>query len=217
VYPKQRHVYPDRLFRKTTQSGIKLYVPGGDDMKTALLLLAMLLPSLATAAIQKLDASGGGVDIVAKGHPNFLRVIGHGSPASGALAIDGDKVSGQLEFDLTSLETGIDTRDRHMKEKYLEVEKYPKATLNIQKVGHLAAWTLANPTINEDTFEGMLTLHGVTKPVSGKFSMTSDRAVEANFTVKLSNFGVAIPQFGGITIADDVDIDVKIGNLTQKL
>ena len=179
----------------------------------SLLVLLFAIPSFSFAAVQKLAPSGGEVNIVAKGHPNFLRVLGKGSPATGELSVDGEKVSGRLEFDLTSLETGIDTRDRHMKERYLEVEKFPKAVLAIQKVGNMSTWNIKNPAIKEDSFEGLLTLHGVTKPVTGKFTMNTERSVEANFTVKLSDFAVGVPSFGGITIADDVDISVKIENL----
>jgi hypothetical protein len=73
---------------------------------------------------------------------------------------------------------------------------------------------LQNPVVKEDTFEGLLTLHGVTKPVSGKFSISDQRAVEASFSVKLIDFAVAIPTFAGVTVADNVEVNVKIGNLT---
>lgn len=167
------------------------------------------------AAVQKMAASGGQVVILAKGRPSFIKIEGKGSPASGRLAVDGEKVTGEFEFDLATLDTGIETRNHHMKEKYLEVQKFPKAVLVINKVNHLASWSFAQPSLKDDEFEGQLTLHGVTRPVSGRFSMTEKRAVEAKFSVKLSDYKVDIPSFGGVVVADDVDISVKIDKLNS--
>src|SRR4051812_35277879 len=113
-----------------------------------LLIAALFVPSLSFAAVQKLSASGGQVDFLAKGRPNLFRVTGKGSAPTGQLTVDGEKISGTLEFQLTTLETGLETRDHHMKDKYLEVEKYPKATLEIKSVGHLASWTIKNPMVS---------------------------------------------------------------------
>ena len=94
-------------------------------------------------------------------------------------------------------------RDRHMKEKYLETAKYPNADLE------LAPCALGD---SETKCDGRLTLHGVTKPVSVhvKSSPAGDkrRKIDAGFSVKLSDFGIAIPKFANVTVAEEVEITV---------
>ena len=179
-----------------------------------LLPLAMLVPNFSFAAVQKLAASGGAVSIFTKTKPMSIKINGKGGPPKGELLIDGEKVSGNFEFELATIDTGIDGRNNHMKNKYLEVDKYPKAKLVIEKVNHLKGWSLARPTLNDDEFEGQLTMHGETKPVSGKFSIDDKRAVEAKFTIKLTDFKIPPPEFAGITVNNEIDISVKIDKLT---
>ena len=60
-------------------------------------------------------------------------------------------------------------------------------------------------------FTGKLALHGVEKPVSGtaKIEKTGDKVtVAANFGLKVSEYGIVIPVFAGITMADDVQVTV---------
>ncbi len=69
------------------------------------------------------------------------------------------------------------------------------------------------PKLSEQNFKGMLTLRGVTKPVEGKFSVGNKRDVSASFKIKLTDFNVEIPKYLGVTVADEVNIDVKIAEL----
>jgi polyisoprenoid-binding protein YceI len=180
-----------------------------------LILLLMFTAMPAWAAIEGLSTQGGRVEILATGRPSFLKIAGVGSAPQGKLSVNATQVSGEIDFDLGSLDTGISKRDEHMKTKYLEIEKFPKARLTIQTVQLTPGWTLKNPELNESSFEGELTLHGVTHKVSGKFSLSQSRAVDAQFTVKLSDFKVEVPTFAGVTVADDVKIHVTIEKLNS--
>src|SRR5689334_7763540 len=76
-----------------------------------------------------LDQGKGEVEFRAKGHPNAIKIVRKGSAPHGVLNIEGQKVTGKVSFDLSSLDTGIKLRTRHMREKYLEVERFPEAVL----------------------------------------------------------------------------------------
>lgn len=182
-------------------------------MKTQILLLSLMMPSLAMAAVQKLSASGGQVEFLAVGKPSFIKINGTGSAATGTASLDGDKVQGNFSFDLTTLNTKIAKRDEHMKEKYLQVDKFPKATLELKSVKPIAGWSVKKPKLDEADFEGVLTLHGQTQPVKGKFSISDKSAVDVAFKIKLTDFKVDIPSFAGITVADEVEVKVKIDKL----
>ena len=100
-----------------------------------------------------------------------------------------------------------------MKNKYLEVGKYPQAILAIKSVITPDGWSLAKPAMNEAPFEGMLTMHGETKPVSGKLTVSDKKSVSAKFHLDMQDFKVETPKFAGITVANGVDVDVTINEL----
>ncbi len=185
-------------------------------MKTMILTVLFTLVSIANAATQSLSAKGGEVEILAVGKPSFIKIRGKGDPPQGQVDVQDAKVTGTFEFDLKSLDTGIGLRNEHMRDKYLQVNEHPKAKLQIEKVELKDGWSLAKPAIKSAPFSGQLTLHGVTKPVSGTVSVSEAKAVEAAFKIKLSDFAIDIPKYMGITVADDVEVAVKIAGLEPK-
>lgn len=80
-----------------------------------------------------LDLKEGGMEFVAIGRPAMIRIKGEGPKPEGNLSISDGNVSGKLLLALDKLKTGIDLRDTHMKDKYLETKKYPQAELTITK------------------------------------------------------------------------------------
>lgn len=181
-------------------------------MKT-MILAAIFTSTAAFAAIQKIQPTGGGVEFLAIGKPQFIKIHGKGTPSKGTISLDGEKISGNLEFDVSSLDTEIPKRNEHMKEKYLEVGKYPKATLELKSAKPLKGWSLAKPELKDADFEGELTLHGTKKPVQGKFTITDKSAASVTFKVKLSDYKIDIPSYLGVTVAEDVEVTVKIDKL----
>jgi polyisoprenoid-binding protein YceI len=165
------------------------------------------------------DATQGAVEFHATGVPSLLHINGKGTAPSGDLQIDGTKVTGTLTADLTTLDSGISLRDHHMKEKYLEVGKFPNATLKVKDVTLPATWTMATPEVTDQPFKGLLTMHGVEKPIEGTFSITKAGAgisTSAKFNVQLSNYGIEIPKYLGITIKDDVPVEILMSQLKPK-
>jgi len=107
---------------------------------------------------------------------------------------------------LRNLSTGMALRDRHMKEKYLETDKYPTAELKVPR-GELKV-PAAGGT-EESTAHGSLTLHGTEKKVPFKYRATESSglyAVEGSLHVNMADFGIATPSFMGVTVRPDVDV-----------
>src|SRR4029450_12304928 len=75
-----------------------------------------------SAVCVELQTDAGSVEFVATGWPSALEVHGKGSGPAGALTVTAD---------LASLQTGISLRDRHLKEEYLHVDRYPQARLTL--------------------------------------------------------------------------------------
>jgi hypothetical protein len=148
------------------------------------------------------------VTFLVKGRPGFLRINGTGGVPVGTFSYKAGMLSGTVECPMGTFVTGIDLRDKHMKEKYLEVEKYPKAVAELQPI----AVDQATGKWADVPFKAWLTLHGVRKEVSGVFTVNPDTdhsaRVEASFGLKISDFGISLPSYAGITVAEDVVVTV---------
>lgn len=153
----------------------------------------------------------GSVEFRAIGHPSALRIIGLGERATGRFYLDGHNLKGEAEFKLSTLDTKNETRNHHMKEKYLEVERYPLAKLTLDKC-ELPFDLKDGASFKGVPFAGQLSLHGVTKAVTGKADIEQQNhslSVKAEFNIKVGDFTISIPSFMGITMADDVAVTVQ--------
>ncbi len=109
---------------------------------------------------------------------------------------------------LETLETGIALRDRHMREKYLEVDKYPQAALVIP----WSALRLPEPGQSlSQTVTGKMTLHGQSRDVRVTYNLkhAGDR-YEATGKVPLNmkEFGIQPPSYMGLTVKPDIEASV---------
>jgi len=136
------------------------------------------------------------------GNPGLLTISGEKGDITGKYQKTGSKVSGSFDIILNSFMTGMDLRDKHMREKYLETGKYPKATLTIEGV--------ELPKQGDFKFGGKLALHGKTNQVNGDCTLSDTTKLECKFKILLSDYAIAIPEWKGVTIAKDVSIFVSI-------
>jgi polyisoprenoid-binding protein YceI len=107
---------------------------------------------------------------------------------------------------LANLTTGIGLRDEHMKEKYLEVPKFPATTLTV------ARSALTVPAAGQKTqgdAPGTLSLHGQSRPVTVHYDSKGDGAAivtHGTFHINMNDFGITVPTYLGVTVKPGVDI-----------
>jgi len=180
-----------------------------------ILLTALLAPALSIAAPEKplnLKSEPGAskVTFLAVGRPSMLKI--HGTASSGPAAdlkVEGAQLKGAVSFEMDKLDTGIDMRTQHMKDKYLQVKEHPNAKLTLTEapVDPTFVNTLTNS--GEKPFKGTLQLHGKEKEVNGTYT-AANGLVQAKFPIKLSDFAIEIPSYLGVTVADMVDVAVEL-------
>lgn len=181
-------------------------------MKTLLGIL-LLFQLSAQAANLKLQSANGKTEFKALGKPSSLRIDGQGTGPEGNLEFRQEngvwKSSGILRVQMKSFETGISLRDKHMKEKYLEVEKFETAELKVESL-QLPPDFKSAAKKTSFPFQGSLNLHGVTQPVQGTVELLRDETgqfrFQASFALQLSQFGINVPSFAGVTVADEVQV-----------
>lgn len=101
----------------------------------------------------------------------------------------------------------------HFNEKYMESDKYPKATF-------LGTIKNFDPQLaqQEVIAAGKLTIHGVTRDVSIPASMVKDKSgynVKAKFIVRLEHHNIQIPQLLFRNIAEEVEVTAIFEFLPQ--
>jgi polyisoprenoid-binding protein YceI len=110
---------------------------------------------------------------------------------------------------LAGVDTGISLRNKHMTEKYLEVAKFPAAKLTVERSA------LRLPEEGKESAgkaPGTMEIHGVSKPVEVTYKARragSGYNVEGSVKLSIKAFGIEIPSYMGVTVKDDVEVDLK--------
>ena len=124
------------------------------------------------------------------------------APASG-----GEATEVYLEVDLGSLDTGIGLRDRHMRDRYLEVGKYPYATF----AGKVTRREAGGADTVRVTAHGLLTIHGVARPRELTCAVVSNGAgyrARCAFEVLLSDHQIDIPKVMFLKLANEIGLEL---------
>ncbi|AKT36112.1 YceI family protein [Chondromyces crocatus] len=169
---------------------------------------SVLTAGFALSAHAKLASHGSSsVEFKATG-PAGLSIVGKSDELRASDSAD----SVHIVVPLAKLDTGIELRNKHMKEKYLETAKYPQAELVVPKAA------ISYPTVGAGEATGQLKLHGQTKPVKFKYEATKSgngHAVTGSVRINILDFGIEKPSYMGLSVKPDVDVSVKFNTHDQ--
>jgi polyisoprenoid-binding protein YceI len=168
-----------------------------------LVVLSLSSSFAAQASTFVFRADQGSVTFLAVGRPAFLKIRGEGDGVRGELKSTDSQLNGRLLFRLDRPKTGIDLRDEHMHERYLETQKFPEATL---EVSHQEVPIEGQSPI---PIKGSLTIKNVTLPAAGSVQRLSAQKMQARLKVNLRDYPIGVPSFQGITVANEVEIEIK--------
>lgn len=115
----------------------------------------------------------------------------------GFAVLKGDTVTAEnVIVNLKNLTTGLSLRDKHAREKYLEVHKYPEMTL-VKAIG------------KGGKGRGRIKYRGVEKDVVGTYSIKGNEIL-AKFPMKLSDFNIKGIKYMGVGVDDEVTVNVEL-------
>jgi polyisoprenoid-binding protein YceI len=121
-------------------------------------------------------------------------------------------LDGELQADLTRLDTGIALRNTHLRDKYLEVGRgaeFATAILSGVRLTNVDSSTFRGQT----PFTGTLLLHGTRRPVAGQAEIHPegrDLRVTASFPVRIDDHGIASPRYLGVGVKNEVQVKVSL-------
>ena len=114
-----------------------------------------------------------------------------------------------ITVQVTELRSDNAARDRHLRDKVLEVERFPTITLTAREFKPAPA---ANGARGEGVLVGVLALHGVERPVRVPLRYTVDSGqlqAQARFTIDITDFGLVPPSLLGLTVRKQVVVEAS--------
>jgi len=110
--------------------------------------------------------------------------------------VKGKLTAQNIVLDLTSLDSGIELRDKHMKEDYFQTKKFPKAVLT-KAVG------------KNGKFAGILMIRSIKHKINGTYKI-SGKQLEAEFTTSMAAFKIKKASYMGVGVEDAIKVKVKL-------
>lgn len=127
--------------------------------------------------------------------------------------IDLEKNLVDFYLDLNTLQTGINLRDKHMRDNYLETKKYPFAEFTGKIVSPSVTSLFADSETADVTTEGVFKLHGVEKNITVKGSLQrqgEQLLLKASFSVLLTDFNIKKPSLVVYELADEQKVTLEV-------
>lgn len=177
-------------------------------MKKTILLIALVAATGLIFAQKKTTTSGS----VSFDATTTLDQLPKAENKTAIVAIDPKKGSVAFEVVMKNFTFGNPRIQEHFNgERWLNSEKFPTATF-IGNITNLAAVNFSKDGTYDADVAGDLTIHGVTKPIktSGKIIVAGKTiSTNAEFTIKLEDYGVEGPQIAAGKIAKEPKITVS--------
>jgi polyisoprenoid-binding protein YceI len=155
------------------------------------------------------------------GHTDRVEGAVELSPTAGGVK---EQVVARVVIDLASMNTGNAQRDRHMREKYLETDRFPKAVFTLRRIENPARLelTAGQPTVVR--VAGTLSIHGVERPLTAEVRVTrlaretiggrefpvEVLRVHTEFPVRLSDYRIRTPRFLFIKMSNTVRLAIDL-------
>ena len=169
-------------------------------MKSTLLFLLIL--ALSPAIAQKYKAEGGYVKFFSEATLEDIAAENN----NGTSVFDQGNGNIVFSIPIQSFEFDKSLMKEHFNEKYMESEKYPKATFK----GTISDFQNSEG-VQKVQAQGSMTIHGVTRQVSyeGQIEKKGDQLrMTSTFKVRLEDYKVKIPRLLWQNIAEEVEVTV---------
>ncbi|SFO39095.1 YceI-like domain-containing protein [Algoriphagus ornithinivorans] len=173
-------------------------------MRNLIIAFLFFLPSLAFS--QSFKTESGEAIFLSKAPLNEF--TGESEKLKGLIDLEKNLVDFYL--DLNTLKTGIGLRDRHMRENYLETDKFPFAefTGKMKSIPALNAGT-TYPVVVVGKFK----IHGIERNVeiTGNLQKTSSGNIElkAKFDILLGDYEIPLPKLVFYELAEKQEVSIN--------
>jgi polyisoprenoid-binding protein YceI len=140
--------------------------------------------------------------------------VGRSTAVTGTMTVTGDTVeAARIEADLTRLTSDESRRDNAIRQRGLESERFPTATLELAGPIRMAEAPVQGQEVRGQG-KGQLTVHGVTRQVDldlrGRWNGSTIQVV-GQLPVRMSDYQIEAPRFGPVvSIEDSLAVDFNL-------
>jgi polyisoprenoid-binding protein YceI len=140
--------------------------------------------------------------------------VGRSTAVTGTMTVAGDTVeAARIEADLTRLTSDESRRDNAIRQRGLESERFPTATLELAAPIRLAVSPVRGQEVRGQG-KGRLTVHGVTREVDldlkGRWNGSTIQVV-GQLPVRMSDYQIQAPRVGPVvSIEDSLAVDFNL-------
>jgi polyisoprenoid-binding protein YceI len=204
----------------------------------------LLLSAAFTFGVGSTAAFGGtGLNLSAKGAKTFTvsnkagnsqaqfssqapleNIEGGTAAVTGSFTLDPanlEATTGKIIIPVASMQTGIEMRDKHLKEKdWLDAEAHPNIIFEVKKLsGVTVTSSSGGKGVAKALAEGTFTMHGVTKPMSVPVEITYVEKASGDIVmVRVDQMAVPIREYGiqgrkgiiGSKVSETITVKVTI-------
>lgn len=203
----------------------------GKNMKTKINLIAILILVLGlnlSAQTFSVDKKDGRNQASFTSDAPFEKIVGLSSGLDATVMLNTNDITnnpmGKVKVPISNIKTGIDLRDEHLRgEMWLNANKFPHAEFQWTGVKNPSNKKLENGKKINAILIGKFSVHGITKDIELPATLTyfteSERtkartpgnllAANAEFKIKLSDYGVQIPSMVVGKVNEEVLVSVN--------
>jgi polyisoprenoid-binding protein YceI len=182
---------------------------------TALFCLLAISTSLFANSRTYTIAKGGNNVAEFHAEDTYDSFDGRTSDVTGTIVADPANPSASsvnIVINVDSLDTGVGLRNKEMRERYLETNKFGTATF--KSVSVTAPPSIAPNQPVEINVAGDMTVHGVTKrmTIPVRVVLIPDGRIHASssFKIHMPDFGISVPHSILVTVNDDVPVRLDV-------
>lgn len=173
-------------------------------------LVGLPLGRVSGAPVRYQITAGGRQSVRFEARTNTEKYAGQTNQISGEVRVDPEHIATNpiafFTVRTAGFSTGNGTRDSNMRRKHLSVDTFPFASfvltaLDLPTTGGMPVLIEGQPV--SGTLHGMLTIHGVTKPIVPSVTVTRERDaatgrdslhIVARFVVRLKDYSIPTPR-----------------------
>lgn len=129
------------------------------------------------------------------------------------------QVTARISVDLNSIKTGNRLRDKDMREKFLQTDRYPSVDFSIGQIVS-GPTALKNGATGDFVAMGEFSLHGVkrTEKIVLKVGLSGDGTtlqVESTFPLQLADYQIERPQLFILRLSETVEVTIRLSLRTK--
>lgn len=184
-------------------------------------LLALSLASSSVGAITCATTDRGEDTVYFESSATLEFIEGESTDLSGWIKFDpanmNSPVEGEFRVDLRTLDTGIETRDEHMREDHLQTDKFPYAWFELNRLKGFPAKMPEKGEVGGQV-AGYFIIHGVKRSLTAGLEISSEidpdggviYSVRATFSIELDQYQIPRPKALFLKLAEIMEIELAL-------